>query len=332
MHNPEKLRVLEPLDRRIPDWNMHRLVKRRCPFCNGDGTPRFIRPDGLRLNHCGRCDAMFVSPAPDGQQLDEFYATYFSIHRQRELAQHKRDRLLVKEMFDLDPVNDEKASILGSLVPMTGRRVLDVGFGLGQNLLLLHKLGADVSGIDTDSDAVAFAQKHLGLRQIRQCRLADLPLEERYDLITLHDLIEHPLQPLHMLRHALRHLAPGGYLSIWTPNGMHPAADDEPIQFRVDLEHMQYLTVRTAAFLALELDMTIVHLTCTGTPRLTQLASLAGHPSPVQKTRRAIRYLFGNLPGMVRLTRLRRAMRPQPRRGTYHLFVVLQKPDRVASR
>ncbi len=332
MRNPEKLRVLEPLDRRIPDWNMHRLVKRRCPFCNGDGTPRFVRPDGLRLNHCTRCDASFVSPAPDGRQLDEFYATYFSIHRQQELGQHKRDRLLVKEMFDLDPVDDEKASILGSLVPMTGRRVLDVGFGLGQNLLLLRKLGADVSGIDTDPDAVAFAQKQLGLDQVRQCRLADLPQKELYDLITLHDLIEHPLQPLLMLRQALRHLAPGGYLSIWTPNGTHAAVDDEPIQFRVDLEHMQYLTPRTAAFLASELAMTIVHLTCTGTPRLTQLASLAGHPSPVQKTRAAVRSLLGNIPGMISLSRLRRKMRPHTRRGTYHLFVVLQKLERAASR
>ncbi len=324
---PSLLRVLEPLDRRIPDWNMHRLISRRCPFCNGGGVPRFIRPDGLRVNHCVRCDSYFVSPAPDERQLSDFYASYFSRHRKEELRRHERDGLLVREMLNAEPAADEKIAVLAGLVDLRGKEALDVGFGLGQNMLLLGKLGAEVHGIDTDPDAVAFVRDCLHISTVRRCSLNDLPSTERYHLITLHDLVEHPLRPLEMLRRAVRHLEPGGLLSVWTPNATFAGNEVSPLQFRVDLEHMQYLSVRTASFLAAALNMHIIHLACTGTPRLQQIAFLSGEPPLAQRVRSVARRIISPIPGAIVLARLRRRLQPPRQPGTYHLFVIFRKPS-----
>ena len=323
---PPSLRVLEPLDRRIPDWNMRRLIDRRCPFCAGKGMPRFLRPDGLRVNHCVRCGSYYISPAPDEKQLDEFYATYFSRHRMEELGRHLHDRLLVREMMDLNPADDEKTGILGTLIDLRGKKVLDAGFGLGQNLLLLRKMGCEVYGIDTDPDAVKFVHDVLQIHTVRHCALEDLPVQERYHLITLHDLVEHPLRPLDLLRRAVRHLEPGGFLSIWTPNVSSVADQESPVPFRVDLEHMQYLSVRTVAVLADMLPMHMIHLACTGTPRLEQIASLSGQPSFQARFRSAMRKLVRPFPGALAMTRVRRSLHPHRPSGTYHLFAVLRKP------
>jgi 2-polyprenyl-3-methyl-5-hydroxy-6-metoxy-1,4-benzoquinol methylase len=322
---PSSLPPLPILDGRVPRWNETNSVRRRCPFCGSRGTPQFRRPDGLLVNYSSRCGAYFISPAPDQRQLEEFYTRYFVSHRREELNRHRKDRLLVREMCALDPLADQKVSVLASLMPISGKRVLDVGFGMGQQMLLFKKLGALVHGIDLDPEAVQFAQHVLLLHDARRATLEDLPRSERYDLITMHDLIEHPLDPRTMLRHAVEHLAPSGMLSLWTPNASRIHAGDDPILFRVDLEHMQYLTPQTCNFVADRLGLRIVHLETTGTPRLEQIRWLSGQLSTARRTTLILRRMLRLFPGFVTLNAIRRRLISRPSdRGAYHLFCVFQ--------
>lgn len=320
------IRTLTPLDQRIPPWDPHAFRRRRCPFCAGNGISRFRRPDQLTVNSCNRCGSYFVSPAPNERQLEKFYREYFFIHRHEELRRHLTDTALTREMKSLDPWTDRKANVLASIMPMRGRRVLDVGFGWGQQMLLFRVLGADISGIDIDRNVVDFAERTLGFNTVRCCALEDLPRSDRYDLITLHDLIEHPLHPKSMLRHALQHLAPSGLLSLWTPNASFVATDEDPILFRVDLEHLQYLTVQTCNYIASRFHLEIVHLEATGSPVLEQIERLSGRFSLELRTKMMLRRTFRNLPGFTQLNAFRHRLLSSPqRRGTYHLFCVLRR-------
>jgi len=98
--------------------------------------------------------------------LAQFYSTYYAKHRAAELRQYLEDEMLVREMLALDPSSDLKVKTISSFVDLRERRVLDVGFGMGQNLVLMRKSGAHVSGIDIDPDSVQFVRDVLGIKNV----------------------------------------------------------------------------------------------------------------------------------------------------------------------
>jgi 2-polyprenyl-3-methyl-5-hydroxy-6-metoxy-1,4-benzoquinol methylase len=315
---------LEPLDARIPRWEKASFVDRLCPFCASEGTEHCIRPDQLHIRQCSTCGCYFVAPSPTGGQLDNFYSSYYAHHRTIEFQQYLDDPILVKEMFALDPLSDFKVKTLASLADLKGKRVLDVGFGMGQNLLLMKKLGAEVTGIDLDPDAVQFAREVLGIQSVHRRDIDYHSEQTPYDLITLHDVVEHPLDPLAVLRKARSLLAPNGLLSIWTPNASSVDKEEQPIAFRVDLEHMQYLTFQTCRHIANVLKMTIVHLDAHGFPRLESIRNLSGIKVS-RRPKQVLRSLLKSFPGFVQLNALRKrfGMRDS-QSGSYHLFCVMK--------
>lgn len=224
---------LEHLDARIPAWDKSSLVERRCPFCKSEGAERYIRPDELHVRQCPTCKCYFISPSPSNEQLVRFYSAYYAHHRSAEFQQYQNDLILVKEMLSIDPLSDVKVRTLSSLMHFDGKRVLDVGFGMGQGLILMKKLGADVAGIDMDQDAVEFARTKLNIQNVFTGDILALSNNPTYELITLHDVIEHPPDPLDVLKKARGLLSPGGMLSIWTPNATLLEAEDQPIALRL---------------------------------------------------------------------------------------------------
>jgi len=320
------LSPLPPLDTRILRWDYARLHPRRCPFCSSEGEEKFIRPDLLHVRSCSACGAFFVSPGPSAQALNDFYSRYYADHRKVEMQQYLRDTSLLREMLAMDPFTDVKVREIATTMRLANARTLDVGFGIGLTMVLLRKLGARVAGIDLDPEAVDFARSHLGISEIHQLDLLDFTPDQPYDLITFHDLIEHPLDPLSLLKKARSILAPGGLLSIWTPNGSFLLEERDPVQLRVDLEHMQYLSSRTCGVIAQDLGFEIVHLESLGTPRLENVARLSGsHAGGWKRTvRRAIRHV----PGFVAMNALRKKLASSDlRRGRYHLFCLLRRRD-----
>lgn len=99
-----------------------------------------------------------------------------------------------------------------------GRRVLDVGCGLGREVAYLHAQGYDAVGIDSSAAMVAWAgARHPGLRFI-QASQQDFALDRRFDAVVcvgstlLYNLTNAEL--LGTLRRFRRHLADGGALVL----------------------------------------------------------------------------------------------------------------------
>lgn len=92
------------------------------------------------------------------------------------------------------------------LEPKPGERVLDIGCGTGNHLLILNKLGLDISGVDASDYMVKKARARVGRRSaIKIGRAEDLPFDDdEFDLVTLINTLEFLDNPLQALREAGR--------------------------------------------------------------------------------------------------------------------------------
>lgn len=84
----------------------------------------------------------------------------------------------------------ENASFLQELnIGLKGKKVLDIGFGLGYNSDIMRKLGAEVYGVEPDKEAFDFAisQQFVDSRRVFNSTLQDMPQElfGTFDLATI---------------------------------------------------------------------------------------------------------------------------------------------------
>ncbi len=90
--------------------------------------------------------------------------------------------------------------------PRPGQRVLDVGCGTGNHLLILNRMGLNISGTDASQAMVQKAGKRLGHRfTVKQALAEDLPFDDNeFDLVSLINALEFMDNPLQALREAGR--------------------------------------------------------------------------------------------------------------------------------
>jgi len=81
----------------------------------------------------------------------------------------------------------ERDVLLSLLEPRAGERFLEVGCGRGRRLALLRRRGLTVTGLETETETVAAAQRHLGNPSlVRLGRSEDLPFEDNaFDVVML---------------------------------------------------------------------------------------------------------------------------------------------------
>jgi SAM-dependent methyltransferase len=97
-----------------------------------------------------------------------------------------------------------------------GARVLDAGCGSGRTLEDLRAYG-EVAGIELSELAAAHARER-GLGEVLVGRVESLPWEEdRFDLVTCLDVLEHTADDRVALRELRRVTKPGGWLLLTVP-------------------------------------------------------------------------------------------------------------------
>lgn len=114
--------------------------------------------------------------------------------------------------FDLDPE---------SFTPLAGRTALDVGCGAGLLAEPLKRLGASVTAIDAAAENIAVARDHAaaaGLVIDYRAGGVEAVAEERFDLVTCLEVIEHVADPAAFVAGLAGALGDGGLLIMSTPN------------------------------------------------------------------------------------------------------------------
>ncbi len=110
-----------------------------------------------------------------------------------------------------------------ALVPMTARRVLDIGCGAaGLGAAIKARQGAEVVGIEADEGAAAVARGRIDEVLVGDVeRLAPEFPPGSFDAIVCADVLEHLREPERILRMARDWLAPDGRLIASVPNVRH---------------------------------------------------------------------------------------------------------------
>lgn len=116
---------------------------------------------------------------------------------------------------------DRRLNLIRDHVPLENRRILDVGCGLGMYVEKFRRFSPDVYGVDIDPEKVQKAQERLP--NISLAPAEELPFKDGdFDVILLHEVIEHVVDDRRAVREAVRCLDIGGHIVIYAPNRLYP--------------------------------------------------------------------------------------------------------------
>jgi 2-polyprenyl-6-hydroxyphenyl methylase/3-demethylubiquinone-9 3-methyltransferase len=129
------------------------------------------------------------------------------------------------EFRPLHQINPLRLAWIDDLVPLKGKRVVDIGCGGGILTDSMARKGADVLGIDLATKALRVAQLHaleaqtegVTYREISAEKLAD-EQPASFDVVTCMEMLEHVPDPASVVRACATLVKPGGRVFFSTIN------------------------------------------------------------------------------------------------------------------
>ncbi len=116
---------------------------------------------------------------------------------------------------------ERRLQIVRRYVDLEDKRMLDIGCGVGAFVRRLSEFSPAVYGVDIDAERVAE-----GAREVPNLALAvgeHLPFAQgTFDVVLLHEVLEHVTDDEETLRQAARVLVPGGRVVVFCPNRLYP--------------------------------------------------------------------------------------------------------------
>ncbi|WP_133127362.1 bifunctional 2-polyprenyl-6-hydroxyphenol methylase/3-demethylubiquinol 3-O-methyltransferase UbiG [Legionella nagasakiensis] len=121
----------------------------------------------------------------------------------------------------LHDINAARLQFIQKFVDLSACHVLDVGCGGGILAESMAKLGANVTGLDVEEDAITVARAHAKESGLDLCYVGQ-PIESfetrLFDVVTCMEMLEHASEPQVVIEHCSRLLKQGGYLFLSTIN------------------------------------------------------------------------------------------------------------------
>jgi 2-polyprenyl-3-methyl-5-hydroxy-6-metoxy-1,4-benzoquinol methylase len=175
-----------------------------CPVCQSkDRKLQFNVVDDISIYACDGCSLAYVNMFPI-DVADCYEEDYFA----GALATYDRSRNYRIERF-----GKERIAIIQKYVKSGD--LLDIGCGVGWFLEAAMAEGFNVSGHELSGNLAQFTSEHLGIK-VHQCAVSEI--KDKFDVITLFDVIEHLEDPVGLLRSVRSLLNDGGIILIFTPN------------------------------------------------------------------------------------------------------------------
>lgn len=136
------------------------------------------------------------------------------------------------------------------VVDKKGRRLLDVGAGLGVFPMVMKQEGWEVVAVESDSRTVEHLQRVVGIEAVAAdvCELSAADLGGYFDLITFNKVLEHVEDPIRMLIHARTLLGENGVCYIELPDAAAAKCGQGREEFFI--EHHHVFSVGSLALMA----------------------------------------------------------------------------------
>ncbi len=203
-----------------------------CYLCNYNKSKTLYIKNNFTIVRCNNCEFIYVLEKLDKNIIEKYYNNfdYKSI-----IEAEKTIRKDTRRSCD----------VLDRLINNRGR-LFDVGCGRGFFLEEAKSRGWTVFGIDRSASMVSYARKKLHLNVI-QGDIRSYKNKDRFDLVTLHQVIEHFEDPVDLLKNCYKLLNRGGYIYIATPNinSASSRIQKERFDYLIPPEHLSFFSEKT---------------------------------------------------------------------------------------
>ena len=116
---------------------------------------------------------------------------------------------------------DRRLALIRRYVSLEGRRILDVGCGIGTYVHKLREFSDRVYGIDVEESHVRRGAEKVAGLAVAACER--LPFsDDAFDVVLLNEVIEHVRDERAALHEACRVTAAAGHIVIYAPNRLFP--------------------------------------------------------------------------------------------------------------
>jgi 2-polyprenyl-3-methyl-5-hydroxy-6-metoxy-1,4-benzoquinol methylase len=243
----------------------------QCPLCFSNSTKNFFikqidqndeqyppqireRFKNIEFIHykCTSCDFVFL-PHPNDLVLSAYYDVDYYQHHFCLSGVRKR------QLMEFEMRLEEFLSYI------KGKKILDVGCGLGYSLEAYSKKNMEAYGMESSAFAVEAAKKNTKFDVI-QHSIEDKTIwkENFFDAVTLHDVFEHLSQPISALNEVNRILKVNGIIYIHTLNwaGLGRKLDGLNWPLLNPPAHLSYWTPKTLVYALKKTGFSIIKLEC----------------------------------------------------------------------
>ncbi len=118
---------------------------------------------------------------------------------------------------------ERRLAIIERYIPLAGKRVLDLGCGLGEYVRGFARQGAEAFGCDVAQSRLAEARRRGSGDRLAGAAGEFLPYRSgSFDVVVLNEVIEHVSDDRATMREVGRVLAPGGIAVLYAPNRLYP--------------------------------------------------------------------------------------------------------------
>jgi cyclopropane fatty-acyl-phospholipid synthase-like methyltransferase len=200
-------------------------LQKECPLCHSndlkpirnekndfckDAKPNVthFHDTWIQLMECQKCEFCFTKEIPIDP--DFFPARYDIQFDPAAEAQNNFKEHILEQSFNLLKKHGR-----------TSGELLDIGCFAGILMRYSEKLGFNSNGVELNPTMADYSKEVLGLNVYKGTILSFPCEEEKYDVITLIDVLEHLLEPREILEKCFKILKPGGQILIKVPN-CHP--------------------------------------------------------------------------------------------------------------
>lgn len=228
-------------------------MKSYCILCKKRKSTFLFNSNGYSIVKCNSCKLIYTSPLPSDKELDLYYSKFN-----------------FKDGFKFENIlrGDARRSIsnLNKLGYKNGD-LLDIGCGAGFFMDEAKNNGWNVMGIDTAAIPINHATKKLKLHAVQK-NILDFNSEEKFDVITLQQVIEHISNPYPILKKIKSQLKASGLLCVSTPNINSWLSQilKERFNYIIPPEHLIYYSPKTLSLLLSKAGFRVVKSNSYGYP------------------------------------------------------------------
>ena len=222
---------------------MHTIL---CPLCGSDSRTVLVRgsdllhgvPGDFSVTRCS-CGLVYINPQPDNDELQLYYPDHYLAHKElhgmTRFQRHRALKEFVLRWYYDYPLGGQlpprwqrrlvrpllwllSLGTLKSAIPYHGGgRLLDIGCGNGGWLRGMQECGWTVQGVEIDENAARTANAAGVPTFCGTLPAARFP-DQSFDVVRLHYVFEHLINPAEILNEIRRILKTDGVCYIRVPN------------------------------------------------------------------------------------------------------------------